>query len=92
MEGALLVAPPDVERAELPLELVGFRPAPCTPLPFRSVLVASENDPYINVEVARQLAAACGSEFVALGAAGHINTDAGYGPWPEGEALLKLLV
>lgn len=81
-----------MEWAELPPELVGFRPAPCTPLPFRSVHGASENDPYINVEVARPLAAVWGSEFVALGATGHINTDAGYGPWPEGEALLKSLV
>lgn len=90
--GALLVAPPDITRTDnIPAD-AGFAPAPQTPLPFRSILVASENDPYCDYEDSRRLAAAWGSQFVSLGAAGHINTDAGYGPWPAGEALLASLL
>ena len=32
-----------------------------------------------------------GSEFVRLQMAGHINLEAGYGPWPLGLALLQSL-
>lgn len=47
------------------------------------------DDPYASLERARALAAAWGSRFVDLGAAGHVNTAAEFGPWPEGEALLR---
>ncbi|MDE3230754.1 MAG: alpha/beta hydrolase [Chloroflexota bacterium] len=89
--GALLVAPPDVERADMPPEVLGFRPLPLAPLPFRSKLVASDDDPYCALDAARGLAARWGCQFVALSGAGHLNTDAGYGPWPAGEALLAAL-
>jgi hypothetical protein len=32
-----------------------------------------------------------GSRLVNLGLAGHINVESGFGPWPEGEALLAEL-
>lgn len=89
--GALLVAPPDMERASLIPGAAGFWPIPATPLPFRGILVASDNDPYITLDTARLLAERWGCQFVALTGAGHINTDAGYGPWPAGEALLASL-
>lgn len=89
--GALLVAPPDVERADMPPEVWSFRPLPGLPLPFRGLLVASDDDPYSALGAARGLAARWGCQFVALSGAGHINTDAGYGPWPAGEALLAAL-
>jgi predicted alpha/beta hydrolase family esterase len=38
---------------------------------------------------ARQFAQAWGADYVEIGDAGHINGDAGYGPWPEGEQLLQ---
>jgi predicted alpha/beta hydrolase family esterase len=30
-----------------------------------------------------------GSTLIDLGNAGHINTESGFGPWPEGLALLQ---
>ena len=42
---ALLVAPSDVEAESAPLEVRGFAPIPLEPLPFRSVVVASDDDP-----------------------------------------------
>jgi uncharacterized protein len=88
VRGALLVAPSDVEAPSYPPGTTGFAPMPLSRLPFASVVVASSDDPYVTPQRARQLAAAWGAELVDIGAAGHINTASGHGPWPEGLALL----
>ena len=89
IRGALLVAPADPERRGA---LADFAPVPYQPLPYRSVLVASANDPYCPVRTAGAYARAWGSEFVRLPQAGHINADSGLGTWPLGLALLQSLV
>jgi predicted alpha/beta hydrolase family esterase len=90
VRGALLVAPPDVERPDF-LPMPGFAPIPLGPLPFPSIVVASADDPFTRLERARHFARCWGSEFVDLGRAGHVNAAAGFGPWPAGEALLDRL-
>ncbi|HXZ80700.1 MAG TPA: alpha/beta hydrolase [Terriglobales bacterium] len=87
LHGALLVAPPDLENMGERAES-DFLPVPRQRLPFPSLLVASENDPWSTLERSRSLAEAWGSRFVNAGPAGHINADAGFGPWPLGEHLL----
>jgi uncharacterized protein len=87
--GAFLVAPSDTEAASYPIDANDFRPVPLAPLPFPSLVVASSNDAYAHIERARTFAGAWGSRLVEIGDAGHINADSGYGPWPEGEALLE---
>lgn len=89
--GALLVAPPDVERADAPDSISTFSPAPREPLPFRSLLVASRNDPFASFATSQRIAEMWNSELVDLGDAGHINADSGFGPWPEGLRLLASL-
>ncbi len=61
-----------------------FNNIPMDPLPFPSVLVASNNDPFATPEEQAALAKAWGAELVDAGARGHINTASGHGPWPEG--------
>lgn len=90
--GALLVAPPDVERPGTPDELRRFAPIPLSVLPFPSVVLGSSDDPWIAESRTRELAAAWGARYESLGAAGHINTAAGFGPFPRGKALLDQLV
>jgi len=85
---ALLVAPADVEAPTAPEVVRGFRPVPLTSLPFSSVVVASRTDQHLSFERATELALAWGSSLVDAGDAGHLNTDAGYGPWPAGERIL----
>lgn len=87
--GALLTAPSDAERREFPPTITGFAPVPTDRLPFPSVLAASVNDPFMQQARAKALAAAWGSRFVDVGRCGHINTASGFGPWPEGESLLR---
>jgi predicted alpha/beta hydrolase family esterase len=83
--GAFLVAPPDVANPEIrPKHLMTFGPYPRSPLPFPSIVVGSSNDPFCDLAVAEDIAAAWGSLFIHAGEAGHINADSGYGPWPEG--------
>ena len=92
IHAALLVAPADPQAENYPKELMTFAPLPEKRMHFRSTLVASSNDPYCSLDVAHRLAKAWGSHFVDAGAAGHINTDAGFGPWPAGEKLLDQLL
>ena len=86
--GALLVAPADPERRAV---LHDFAPVPSTRLPYRSILVASSNDPYCPIRLAGAYARAWGSEFVRLPDAGHINIASGHGEWALGWALLQSL-
>jgi len=83
--GAFLVAPPDLGNAEmLTPQMLGFGPYPRERLPFPSIMVGSRNDPYCDVQTAEDLATTWGALYLDAGEAGHINTEAGYGPWPEG--------
>lgn len=82
--GALLVAPPDVEQHDTPGSIRAFGPVPLHSLPFQSVVVASDNDPYCRLARAQQFAAAWGSRLEILHGAGHINTESGFGDWPQG--------
>lgn len=91
VRGALLVAPPDVDDPDFPPVIEGFRPVPRMPLPFPSIVVASSDDWYTTPDRAQALAEAWGSRFVLLERAGHINADAGFGPWPDGTRLLAEL-
>jgi predicted alpha/beta hydrolase family esterase len=87
--GAFLVAPSDVEAPSYPAAVNGFAPIPMDRLLFPSMVVASTNDEYVTIERSRAFARAWGSKLVEIGDAGHINGDAGYGPWPEGERMLE---
>lgn len=87
--GAFLVAPPDGERQDLEQAVRDFGPAPLDPLPFPAIVIASENDPYCELEKARGFANSWGASFVSVGRSGHVNTASGHGPWPEGRRLLN---
>ena len=91
VSGALLVAPPDTEREDMPPQLHGWRPIVMTRLPFPATVVASSNDPYCSLERAGVLASAWGASLVVAGPRGHLNAESGLGDWPEGLALLTEL-
>lgn len=90
--GALLVAPADVERADLPVELHdSFRPIPMAPLPFAATLVASRNDPFCTFARATELALAWGAVLTDAGRLDHINSAMKLENWPQGLAALAAL-
>ncbi|MBP2167433.1 putative alpha/beta hydrolase family esterase [Erwinia toletana] len=78
--GLVLVAPAEPLRF-----LVGDRILP-QPLPCPSLLFASHNDPLLPYARAGFWAAAWGSTLLDIGEAGHINSEAGFGPWQWGLA------
>lgn len=92
VHSALLVAPADIESdAHTPPETHVFRPLPMKRLPFPTIVAASRNDPYVAFEHAIEMAKAWGAELFDAGNAGHINSVAGLGEWPDGERLLQRL-
>lgn len=87
---ALLVAPPDLTRPDLPPALLPWqRPLPASELPFDATVVASADDPYCSPDATQHLASRWGARVIQLGAHGHLNADTGLGDWPQGRALLQ---
>lgn len=89
---ALLVAPPQPDEEDT--SSVGFRPAPLHPDGVAAAaretrLVCSTDDPWCPPETSRRIGETAGVPIDWIENGGHINTDAGYGPWPavEGWAL-----
>ncbi len=92
VRGALLVALPDVEREEFRAMWPSWSPIPRQVLPFKSVVLASRDDPFCAFERAQQMATAWGAEFVDYGRRGHINADSGLGDWDDGFERLRHLM
>jgi uncharacterized protein len=92
VKAALLVAPLDVERAELRAQLPGWSPIALDALAFASVLVASPGDALCDFERARMFAAAWGAQFVNQAGSSHLNADSRLASWPEGHVLLQDLM
>jgi hypothetical protein len=92
VRAALLVAPADVEHAATLEPLRRFGPIPREPLPFDSLVVASDDDPHISAERARQLAAGWGSSFELIPRGGHLNASSNLGAWSHGRQLLVQLM
>jgi predicted alpha/beta hydrolase family esterase len=98
IRGALLATPADVETPLPPgypafdeLKANGWMPTPRAPLRFPSLLAASSNDPLASFERTAALARNWKSTLVELGAVGHLNPAAGFGPWPRGKGLIDWL-
>lgn len=91
VRGALLVAPPDVERENAHELLKAFAPTPAQSLPFRSLLAASHDDRYASFERSAWMARIWGCSLIDVGYLGHINAESGLGEWPQGLALLEAL-
>lgn len=91
IKGALLVAPPNPDGPNFPKQATGFSPLPIKPFTFPSIVVASINDPYGDIQFAQSCALIWGSHFINAGALGHINANSGLGEWREGFAMLKKL-
>lgn len=89
--GALLVAPPDIERADTPPQIAGWAPIIRRALPFPAIAVISSDDPFCGSERAHEMAGDWGAAALEIGPFGHLNGDSGLGDWAEGRALLRSL-
>ena len=90
---AMLVAAPDLsQRDGLPQALRPWSPPVLAPLPFPSLLVSSDDDPYASPEATQHMALAWGSQHQRLSGLGHINADTGLGNWQQGRDMLNQLL
>ncbi|WP_336516186.1 alpha/beta hydrolase [Pollutibacter soli] len=89
IKGALLVAPSDTDVQNYTFPAKGFSPISLNKINFKTIVVASTNDPWVSIERAAFFAEKWGSEFVNIGHAGHINAMSGHYQWQEGMDLLK---
>lgn len=95
VHAALLVTPPYVAPGwtpEDPENFDGFTgTVPRRPLPFRSILVASQNDPFATFDQFQEYAQDWGSKLFNAGPVGHLDSKTGFGAWREGERLARSL-
>ncbi len=91
IKGAMLVAPSDLEAPHYTFPAKGFVPIPLSKIHFKTIVVASSNDPWVSLERARHFADCWASKFINLGAAGHINVASGHTKWEEGLSILQTL-
>lgn len=92
VRGALLVAPPDVSRADFPAQMHSWRKPVLTALPMPATCVASSNDPFSSLHASQALARVWGAHCVEAGPFGHLNAASNLADWPQGHALLLNLV
>lgn len=84
--GVLLVAPASPARFGIERALHRGR------LSVASILIGSDNDPWMPADGAQALARDWGSAFINAGRAGHINVASGFGPWPRAKYLVDTLI
>jgi len=92
VHAAMLVAPPDTERPDMPPNLYNWRPIVRDRLSFPSLAIISSDDPYAAPNRAREMANDWGSEVREIGPRGHVNAQSGLGDWPEGRQWLQVLL
>lgn len=98
IQAALLATPPDFEKP-LPegypnqeaLQQGGWFPVPRGPMPFRSLVAASRNDPLGRFSRVAEMAQGWGSELVDIGEVGHLNPASGFGDWHLAGILIQQL-
>ncbi|WOX07464.1 RBBP9/YdeN family alpha/beta hydrolase [Streptomyces sp. N50] len=90
---AFLVAPPDPRGPAFPREAAPtFLDLSARPLPYPSLVVASEDDPYCDPTASASFARGWQAQWHLVGSHGHINSGSHVGDWGTGAELLRGLV
>jgi predicted alpha/beta hydrolase family esterase len=86
-ERVLLVAPPATEAVPAVVRFSAFDPDPARvrEAATETRIVCSDDDPYNPVGALKTHAEPLGLPVEVVAGAGHLNVDAGYGPWPAVE-------
>jgi hypothetical protein len=87
VDRVLLVAPPCTDDVE---PVVRFRPDGVTAAQVRGAarstrMLCSDADPYCPAGAASTFGESLQLDYEVIPGGGHLNTDAGYGPWPDVE-------
>ncbi|WP_411823822.1 RBBP9/YdeN family alpha/beta hydrolase [Leptospira sp. 'Mane'] len=88
----LLVAPPNPKSSAFPAQAAGFSNLTRIKLVPPALILASENDPYAEIDFSKQLASDWGAEFKSIGKKGHVNSQSNLGKWLGGVTRLFLFL
>ncbi|MEJ2526581.1 MAG: alpha/beta hydrolase [Sulfurovaceae bacterium] len=89
VEHLILVAPPSIETD---IDTIStFFPLTLPEMLYAKKidLVASDDDPYIQIDEAKKMSEKYNADLITLKNAGHINSDSGFGEWPQILNLVK---
>jgi predicted alpha/beta hydrolase family esterase len=84
----VLVAPADPERPGAPIALRSFTPVPLRPLGVPALVIASDTDPYCDLDRAEFFTQAWKADLEIVTDGGHLNAEAGFGRWPDGWLMM----
>ncbi len=83
IERLFMVSPPSLHTSEEVLKSFYPAPMPETLCAEEVTLYVSDNDPWIEIDEAKQIAEHYDATLHILHDAGHINTESGFGKWEE---------
>jgi hypothetical protein len=81
VERLFMVSPPSLKTEEKTIKTFFPCSMPETLCAKKVQMIVSDNDPWVNIEEAEQLAAHYDIPLMIIENAGHINEDSGYGKW-----------
>ncbi len=88
VERLFMVAPPSLNTEEKTIKTFFPCPIPQKLYAKKVQMIVSDNDPWIGVEEAKQIASHYDVPLSVIENAGHINADSGYGQWTLIENLV----
>ncbi|MFT7824607.1 MAG: alpha/beta hydrolase [Sulfurimonas sp.] len=88
VERLFMVSPPSLKTEEKTIKTFFPAPMPAKLYAKKVRMIVSDNDPWVSVEEAEEIAAHYDIPLNVIENAGHINEDSGYGKWEWIESLV----
>jgi predicted alpha/beta hydrolase family esterase len=89
LEHLILVAPPSIHSDVDTISTFFPFALPDTLYAKKIDFIVSDNDPYIRIDEAKDMAVKYGANLIILNNAGHINNESGFGEWEQILNLVK---
>ncbi|RUM69593.1 MAG: serine hydrolase family protein, partial [Sulfurovum sp.] len=88
IERLFMVSPPSLRTTEKTIKTFFPCPLPKNIYAKEVYILVSDNDPWITLDEAKEMASHYDADFSIIHNAGHINADSGYGKWELIEQLV----
>ncbi|WP_457745592.1 RBBP9/YdeN family alpha/beta hydrolase [Sulfurimonas sp.] len=88
LDKLIIVSPPSLNTTEATIKTFFPCEIPQNVYAKEVELIVSDNDPWIELDEAKNIARAIGANYTVIKNAGHINADSGYGKWELIETMI----
>lgn len=88
IERLIMVSPPSLTTTEATIKTFFPCETPNNIYAKEIELIVSDNDPWVKLDEAKEIAKSIGATYTVIEKAGHINADSGYGKWKLIENLI----